>query len=99
MTMRVWRSFGRRQAATEVGGAAGVPGGFRLVAEYSPGLGEDLARVTLAQAYSQSPAIWKEGRLGVVAGGGRVATGEGYAGAEHQAIGVAQPVIPRSGEV
>ena len=93
-----WRLFGRRQAAVEIGGAAGVPGGFGMVAECAPGCSEDLAGVALG------PGVLAvlgdlEGRFAVVAPGGRVAAGEGDAGAEDQAVGVDQAVIPRSGEV
>lgn len=95
----MWRSFGRRrQAAVEIGGAAGVAGGFDKVAESAPGLGEDLAGVALGPGVLAGLGDLERG-LGVVAGGDGVAAGEGDAGAEDQAIGVDEAVIARSGKV
>jgi hypothetical protein len=69
-----------------------------MVAEGTPGLGEDLAGVALGPGVLAGLGD-PEGRLGVIAPGGPVAAGESDAGAKDQGIGVDQAVIPRSGEV
>ena len=92
------QSFRRRQASVEIGGAAGVAGGFVTVAESAPSLGENFAGVAFGTGILTGLGDL-EGGFGVVAPSGRVAPGEGDASAEDEAIGVEEAVIARSGKV